>query len=168
MPVFFSLFLHASVFYAFTPKITSRGLPVIYAWPRLLLTQDLFQGRNLFHIPDWVNIEVNRFYFFDKDYVRLSEQTAVFREEISKRTKPSLDYVSLWDEREKIIYPSLVRNERREYKIYLSDKGKPLIVFSTSLPVGSHFGASHREYLRQAVISWQDRFFWTSAEYLIK
>jgi len=168
--VFFlvSFFLHAILFYAFTPVIDVEHVPVIVCWPEILRYEDLFSSQKKSFLPLWVRFPMRKFDSLQSKVPVSLGQGAVFKEDVTTREKEAKEYLFLWESPPYLREGSHYRNETLRCKIYLSEKGKSLLVFPTELPSSISVNNYTKNYLRQAVMSLDDRFSWTDTELVIK
>ena len=74
-------------------------------------------------------------------------------------------YFYLW-EKEKDLSSS--GEEKISYQAYISPKGRVIFLYPQNLALDSSRGLNFQDYLREAALFLEDKFFWTKLEAVVK
>ena len=180
-PLVFSLLLHLVAVFSCSLQITAKGDPSFYSWSNILSDQDLFFEEKEVTFPKSVSFSSDslRKEYFSSSY-HLGSYLSKVKENhnlsflVPKITKTFLSTKDLGEE-ESHFYLwkrsagfSTWEAEDVSYKAYVSPHGKVLFLYPEKLPVNSYGNLYLQEYLKEATIFLDDRFFWTKLEGVVK
>lgn len=176
-----SLIIHLILVFVLPFKIKAKNTPVIYGWPNIVDSRDLFSvspkaefstrfifsldelRRNYFSRPSDALVMANA--ILPDVYPRLPEfrQTSSVREVGLGAPEPA--YFYLW-ERPRLL--SGREPERVSYRIFVSKQGKVLFIYPDKLISDASGLLRLQEYIRSASFFLNKNFFWTNIEAVVE
>ena len=171
-----SFCLHVLFALYFSIKIKDKGNPSVYGWLNVVSKNDLFLKDNDFNFPVSVNFSSES---IRKKYFPRLTSTPLFLLKDNNDSSLSSDelknaklfseyydsYLYLWDR--SMVFPTL-EEETVPYRAYISSYGKVLFLYPEKLPVNSYGNIQLQKYIREATFFFDDKFFWTKLEGVVK
>ncbi|MDD5070292.1 MAG: hypothetical protein PHV17_06145 [Candidatus Omnitrophica bacterium] len=167
-----SLLLHFFVFSLYF-TVRQNNMPVLSSWLDIISQKELStktSGEGL-KPQDILSLDkVGRNYFFPGDANNeqnlLSDSKVIYpRQKIITDTKVSTEHVYLWDKHAVL---SRQNKEQIPYNLFVSPYGKVIFSFPEKLPDKSSEGIIVQEYLRESLIFFHDKFYWTKLKGVVE
>jgi hypothetical protein len=176
-----SIIIHLTVVFFVQFGVSAKGVPVIYGWPDIVNSCDLFSANP--------QVEPSKQFIFSLDEVRhnyfsrssddlvtanaalpdVSLPLPRFTQEPSPHevalAGSDSAYFYLWEQ------PTLLTRqepERASYRIFVSKQGKILFIYPDKLTSDASGALRVQEYIRSASFFLNKSFFWTNVEGVVK
>ncbi len=178
--IFISLALHLILAFNFSFYIQAHGAPSVYVWNDIIGQKDLFLQKKPIEFPPQAfssQVSLSRNYFSKalpkEGYLYLAKETGGdivhqapkgFSDEELPFTERK-GYFYLW-EKEKYISSS--DEEKVSYQAYISPQGRVIFLYPQNLPLDSSRGLNFQDYVREAALFLEPKFFWTKLEAVVK
>ena len=174
-----SFIVHVFCASVLTPDVITKGAPAIYGWPNIVNKADLLSS------DKQTDVDQELFFSFDdlrREYFSLPLSVSgdqlgelavnqnAFIVSDRRLTDIPLEreneaYVYLW---ERPLSFSSKEEESVSYNTFVSRQGKVLFIYPDKLPVNSSGSLEFQEYIRKASFFFNDNFFWTKVEGVVK
>ncbi len=174
-----SILLHAVFFFVFRFYVTAQLVPYVLIWPEVLdrnytSVKAPEDTRAINNIPFIRGLDVNKEFFIsslEKPDLKIKEQRAkkisLFLDDLQeeRHLKNNFAPLYLWKKPESM---QSQEKEKISYRAFVSPYGKVVFSFPEKLSVSSQDNVSSQEYLRQASMFLEDKFFWTKLDTVVR
>jgi len=170
--LFGSLFLHFVVFSLYF-TVRQDKMPVLSSWLDIISQKELSirTSDTGFKPEDILSLDkVGRNYFFpfepNTEQHLLSQSKVIHpKHKTFSDTKQSIEHVYLWDKKTILSHQN---KEQIPYNLFVSPYGKVIFSFPEKLPNKSNEGITVQEYLRESLVFFQDKFYWTKLKGIVE